>query len=254
MNNLQVVKKWLISLGSPPLFFEWASKLLFWFYPVSFLLLFTGLIWGIGFAPPDYKQGEVYRIIFIHVPSAIIGQSVYLMMAFFGSICLIWRAKLAGMFLRSAAPLGASFTLIALVSGAVWGKPTWGTWWVWDARLTSTLILFFLYAGIIGLYSSINNKPKGDRAASLISVVGVVIIPIIKKSVDWWQTLHQPSTFTITSAPSMTSDMYLPLLICVIGFYCILFSILLNRLRAEILIRERNTSWVRQFLNNQIKE
>ena len=176
------------------------------------------------------------------------------MMAIFGFICLIWRAKLAGMFLRSAAPIGASFTLIALVSGAVWGKPTWGTWWVWDARLTSTLILFFLYAGIISLYSSIDNKQKGDRAASLISVVGVVIIPIIKKSVDWWQTLHQPSTFTITSAPSMTPDMYLPLLICVIGFYCILISILLNRLRAEILIRERNTSWVRQFLNDQIKE
>jgi heme exporter protein C len=207
-----------------------------------------------SFAPTDYKQGDVYRIIFIHVPSAILGQSIYLMMAIFGFICLIWRAKLAGMFLRSAAPIGASFTLIALVSGAVWGKPTWGTWWVWDARLTSTLILFFLYAGIISLYSSIDNKHKGDRAASLISVVGVIISPIMKKSVDWWQTLHQPSTFTITSAPSMTPDMYLPLLICVIGFYSILFSILLNTLRAEILIRERNTSWVRQFLNNQIKE
>ena len=198
---INLIKKWLISLGSPPLFFKWASKILPWFFPISILILLTGLIWGIGFAPTDYKQGDVYR-----------------------------------------------------VSGAFWGKPTWGTWWVWDARLTSTLILFFLYAGIISLYSSIDNKQKGDRAASLISVVGVIIIPIIKKSVDWWQTLHQPSTFTITSAPSMTSDMYLPLLICVIGFYCILFSILLNRLRAEILIRERNTSWVRQFLDNQIKE
>jgi len=254
MTNFQIIKKWLISLGSPPLFFMWASKFLSWFYPISFLLLLAGLIWGIGFAPPDYKQGEVYRIIFIHVPSAILGQSVYLMMAVSGSICLIWRAKLAGMFLRSAAPLGASFTLIALVSGAVWGKPTWGTWWVWDARLTSTMILFFLYAGIIGLYSSIDNKQKGDRAASLISVVGVIIIPIIKKSVDWWQTLHQPSTFTITSAPSMTPDMYLPLLVCVIGFYSILLSMLLNRLRAEILIRERNTSWVHQYLNDQVRK
>ena len=251
---INLIKKWLISLGSPPLFFKWASKILPWLFPISILILLTGLIWGIGFAPTDYKQGDVYRIIFIHVPSAILGQSIYLMMAIFGFICLIWRAKLAGMFLRSAAPIGASFTLIALVSGAVWGKPTWGTWWVWDARLTSTLILFFLYAGIISLYSSIDNKQKGDRAASLISVVGVIIIPIIKKSVDWWQTLHQPSTFTITSAPSMTPDMYLPLLICVIGFYSILFSILLNGLRAEILIRERNTSWVRQFLDNQIKE
>ena len=167
---INLIKKWLISLGSPPLFFKWASKILPWLFPISILILLTGLIWGIGFAPTDYKQGDVYRIIFIHVPSAILGQSIYLMMAIFGFICLIWRAKLAGMFLRSAAPIGASFTLIALVSGAVWGKPTWGTWWVWDARLTSTLILFFLYAGIISLYSSIDNKQKGDRAASLISV------------------------------------------------------------------------------------
>ena len=218
-------------MGSPPFFFEWASRWLPWFSPISFLVLMIGLIWGVGFAPSDYKQGDVYRIIFVHVPSAILGQSIYL---------------------RSAAPLGASFTLIALISGAVWGKPTWGTWWVWDARLTSTLILFFLYVGIIGLYSSIDNKQKGDRAASLISVVGVIIVPIIKKSVDWWQTLHQPSTFSITSSPSMTSDMYFPLLICVIGFYLIFVSLLCNRLRVEILTRERNTAWVKEYLNNRV--
>ncbi|HIA43736.1 MAG TPA: heme ABC transporter permease [Gammaproteobacteria bacterium] len=243
-----------MSMGSPPFFFEWASRLLPWLFPISFLILMIGLVWGIGFAPSDYKQGDVYRIIFVHVPSAILGQSIYLMMAIFGSICLIWRAKLAGMFLRSAAPLGASFTLIALISGAVWGKPTWGTWWVWDARLTSTLILFFLYVGIIGLYSSIDNKQRGDRAASLISVVGVIIVPIIKKSVDWWQTLHQPSTFSLTSSPTMTADMYLPLLICVIGFYFIFVSLLCNSLRAEILTRERNTGWVRKYLNNKVSE
>ncbi len=250
MNNIKLIKKWFISLGSPPLFFNLATKILSWLYPASFIVVLIGLTWGIGFAPTDYKQGDVYRIIFIHVPSAILGQSVYLMMAVFGSICLIWRAKLAGMFLRSAAPIGACFTLLALVSGSVWGKPTWGTWWVWDARLTSTLILFFLYAGIIGIYSSTNQKQKGDRLASLISVVGVIIIPIIKKSVDWWQTLHQPSTFSITSAPSMTSDMYLPLLICLVGFYLLLAAIILNRLRAEILMRENNTVWVSNFLKN----
>ena len=143
------------------------------------IFIMAMIIGSVLAAPREVIEGDVQRLMYIHVPSAIIGQSVYLMMAFFGSVCLIWRTKLAGMFLRSAAPLGASFTLIALVSGAVWGKPTWGTWWVWDARLTSTLILFFLYAGIIGLYSSINNKPKGDRAASLISVVGVVILSLI---------------------------------------------------------------------------
>ena len=252
MNSWKILKKWLISMGSPPFFVKWTSLLLPWLYPFSFLVLILGLIWGIGFAPTDFKQGDVYRIIFIHVPSAILGQSIYLLMAVFGFICLIWRAKIAGMLLRAAAPLGASFTLLALISGSVWGKPTWGTWWVWDARLTSTLILFFIYAGIIGLYSSIDNKQKGDRAASLISVVGVTIVPIIKKSVDWWQTLHQPSTFTLTSSPSMTPDMYLPLLVCVIGFYLIFISFLFNRLRVEILLRERRSSWVQEYLSKSL--
>ena len=252
MNSWKILKKWLISMGSPPFFVKWTSLLLPWLYPFSFLVLILGLIWGIGFAPTDFKQGDVYRIIFIHVPSAILGQSIYLLMAVFGFICLIWRAKIAGMLLRAAAPLGASFTLLALISGSVWGKPTWGTWWVWDARLTSTLILFFIYVGIIGLYSSVDNKQKGDRAASLISVVGVTIVPIIKKSVDWWQTLHQPSTFTLTSSPSMTPDMYLPLLVCVIGFYLIFISFLFNRLRVEILLRERRSSWVQEYLSKSL--
>ena len=252
MNSWKILKKWLISMGSPPFFVKWTSLLLPWLYPFSFLVLILGLIWGIGFAPTDFKQGDVYRIIFIHVPSAILGQSIYLLMAVFGFICLIWRAKIAGMLLRAAAPLGASFTLLALISGSVWGKPTWGTWWVWDARLTSTLILFFIYVGIIGLYSSVDNKQKGDRAASLISVVGVTIVPIIKKSVDWWQTLHQPSTFTLTSSPSMTPDMYLPLLVCVIGFYLIFISFLFNRLRVEILLRERRSSWVQKYLSKNL--
>ena len=252
MNSWKILKKWLISMGSPPFFVKWTSLLLPWLYPFSFFVLILGLIWGIGFAPTDFKQGDVYRIIFIHVPSAILGQSIYLLMAVFGFICLIWRAKIAGMLLRAAAPLGVSFTLLALISGSVWGKPTWGTWWVWDARLTSTLILFFIYVGIIGLYSSVDNKQKGDRAASLISVVGVIIVPIIKKSVDWWQTLHQPSTFTLTSSPSMTPDMYLPLLVCVIGFYLIFISLLLNRLRVEILLRERRSSWVQEYLSKSL--
>ena len=252
MNSWEILKKWLISMGSPPFFVKWTSLLLPWLYPFSFFVLILGLIWGIGFAPTDFKQGDVYRIIFIHVPSAILGQSIYLLMAVFGFICLIWRAKIAGMLLRAAAPLGASFTLLALISGSVWGKPTWGTWWVWDARLTSTLILFFLYTGIIGLYSSVDNKQKGDRAASLISVVGVIIVPIIKKSVDWWETLHQPSTFTLTSSPSMTPDMYLPLLVCVIGFYLIFISFLFNRLRVEILLRERRSSWVQEYLSKSL--
>ena len=177
---INFIKKWLISLGSPPLFFKWASKILPWFFPISILILLIGLIWGIGFAPTDYKQGDVYRIIFIHVPSAILGQSIYLMMAIFGFICLIWRAKLAGMFLRSAAPIGASFTLIALVSGAVWGKPTWGTWWVWDARLTSMLILLIFYIAYILSWKLIKNYDLANKISSIIGIIGSFNLPIIK--------------------------------------------------------------------------
>ena len=135
---------------------------------------------------------------------------------------------------------------MALISGAIWGKPTWGTWWVWDARLTSTLILFFIYAAIVGIYSSIEDKTKGDRAAALLSLVGVSMIPIIKKSVDWWQTLHQPSTFTLTQAPSMSPEMYLPLLANVLGFYFLFIALLFLRLRTELALREQRKNWFKQ--------
>mgnify|MGYP001192406761 CR=1 FL=1 len=248
MSNFTPLKNWFVSMGSSPFFYKWSSSILPWFLPLSLLSLILSLSWGIGFAPTDYKQGDAYRIIFIHVPSAIIGQSGFVLLSLFGFICIVWRAKIAGMFLRAAAPVGLSFTFLALISGSVWGKPTWGTWWVWDARLTSTLILFFLYGSIIALYSALDNKPKGDRAASLLSLVGVVIIPIIKKSVDWWQTLHQASTFSLTSTPTMTSDMYFPLLACVLSFYMIFLAIVFSRLRVEIISRELNKNWVKETL------
>ena len=207
-----MIKKWLIEMGSPPLFYKWSTKILPWLFISAILILGIGLFWGLLFAPTDYKQGDVYRILYIHVPSAILGQSIFMFMAFCGFINVIWRAKISGMMLKSAAPIGVSFTLLALVTGSIWGKPTWGTWWVWDARLTSTLILFFIYAALIGLHSTIDDKTKADRAVSILSIVGLAIIPVIKKSVDWWQTLHQPSTFTITSSPSMSPDMYLSLI------------------------------------------
>jgi heme exporter protein C len=255
MNKLwSSFKSWLIAMGSPPLFYRWASAFLPWLGVLATITFTVGLFWGLGFAPTDYKQGDVYRIIFIHVPSAILGQSIYLMMAVFGFISMVWRAKIAGMLLIAAAPIGAGFTLIALVTGSIWGKPTWGTWWVWDARLTSTLILFFLYMTIIALHSSIENKTKADRTISILAVLGITIVPIIKKSVDWWQTLHQPSTFSLTSAPSMTADMYQPLLLCVLGFYLVFIFMLTNGLRAEIISRERDKNWVKkQFLNKEIR-
>tara|TARA_B100001179_G_scaffold217110_1_gene188678 strand:+ start:930 stop:1691 length:762 start_codon:yes stop_codon:yes gene_type:complete len=251
MNSLlNKIKKWLISMGSSPSIFRFISIVIPWLYIISLALLIISLSWGLLLAPSDYKQGDVYRIIYIHVPSAILGQSSFILMAIFGFICLVWRAKIAGMLLRSIAPVGASFTFLALVSGSIWGKPTWGTWWVWDARLTSTLILFFLYASIISLFSVIDRRQKADRAASILSVVGIVIIPIIKKSVDWWQTLHQSSTFSLSSSPSMTPDMYTPLLACVIAFYLVFILIVLNRLKVEIILRERSTNWVKQHFFN----
>ena len=253
MNSLlNEIKNWLISMGSSPSIFRFISIVIPWLYIISLTLLIISLFWGLLLAPSDYKQGDVYRIIYIHVPSAILGQSGFILMAIFGFICLVWRAKIAGMLLRSIAPVGASFTFLALVSGSIWGKPTWGTWWVWDARLTSTLILFFLYASIISLFSVIDRRQKADRAASILSVVGIVIIPIIKKSVDWWQTLHQSSTFSLSSSPSMTPDMYTPLLACVIAFYLVFILIVLNRLKVEIILRERSTNWVKQQFFNTL--
>ncbi|MDC1251148.1 heme ABC transporter permease CcmC [Gammaproteobacteria bacterium] len=243
-----MIKKWLIEMGSPPLFYKWSTKILPWLFISAMLILGIGLFWGLLFAPTDYKQGDVYRILYIHVPSAILGQSIFMFMAFCGFINVIWRAKISGMMLKSAAPIGVSFTLLALVTGSIWGKPTWGTWWVWDARLTSTLILFFIYTALIGLHSTIDDKTKADRAVSILSIVGLAIIPVIKKSVDWWQTLHQPSTFTITSSPSMSPDMYQPLLLCLIGFYLFFALLLTLNLRNEILERERTKNWVKQLL------
>ncbi len=235
-------------MGSPPLFFNWSSKIVTWLgiSALSFLLL--GLYWGLILAPPDYKQGDVFRILYIHVPSAIMGESIFIFMAFCGFINVIWRAKISGMMIKSAAPIGMSFVLLTLLTGSIWGKPTWGTWWVWDARLTSTLILFFIYMALIGLHSTIDDKTKADRAVSILAIVGVAIIPVIKKSVDWWQTLHQPSTFTLTSAPSMSAEMYQPLLLCVIAFYIVFAYLLTLNLRNEVIEREKSKNWVKILL------
>ena len=235
-------------MGSPPLFFNWSSKIVTWLGISAFSFLLLGLYWGLILAPPDYKQGDVFRILYIHVPSAIMGESIFIFMAFCGFINVIWRAKISGMMIKSAAPIGMSFVLLTLLTGSIWGKPTWGTWWVWDARLTSTLILFFIYMALIGLHSTIDDKTKADRAVSILAIVGVAIIPVIKKSVDWWQTLHQPSTFTLTSAPSMSAEMYQPLLLCVIAFYIVFAYLLTLNLRNEVIEREKSKNWVKILL------
>ncbi|MEM7027869.1 MAG: heme ABC transporter permease, partial [Pseudomonadota bacterium] len=201
--------------------------------------------------PADYQQGESFRIIYIHVPSAWMSLFVYMLMATNGVILLIWRIKICEVMMRSSATLGASFTFLALVTGAIWGKPTWGTWWVWDARLTSELILFFLYLGFIALQSAFEDRRVAARAGAILVLVGVVNIPIIKYSVEWWSTLHQPATISKLGAPSIHIDMLIPLLLMMTACLLYFFAILLIRSRTEILAYESNTTWVKDRLLNQ---
>ena len=236
-------------LGSPKWFYEISGRWLPWLVGSSALLLIVGLIWGLMFAPPDYLQGNSYRIIFIHVPSAILAQAIYMMMAGAATVSLVWRIKLADWALKSLAPIGASFTVLGLVTGAVWGKPTWGTWWVWDARLTAMLILLFLYVGIIALRDAFPSQQTASKACSIMALVGVVNIPIIKFSVEWWNTLHQPATLKLTEKPAMAPEMLIPLLICIAGFYLFFLMVFTLRLRNEILQREQRTRWVRKLFS-----
>lgn len=239
---------WFYKLGSPKWFYDISGRWLPWLSWAALLLLFVGISWGLFFAPPDYQQGNSFRIIYIHVPAAILAQSCYLLMAIAGIIGLVWKMKLADMVAKSSAPIGASFTLIALITGAIWGKPTWGSWWVWDARLTSMLLLLFLYLGAISLQSSITDRNQAAKACAVLVLVGLINIPIIKYSVEWWNTLHQPATFKLTEAPAMPPEMWVPLLIMVLGFYMFFASILIMRTRLEILEREWRTSWVRSLV------
>jgi len=245
------VLNWLHKLGSPKSFFRISGYLLPWFGVIAGLLLVTGTVWGLLFAPPDYQQGDSFRIMYIHVPSSILAQSSYMMMAAAGGVYLIWRIKLADIALQCAAPIGASITFLALATGSIWGRPTWGTWWEWDARLTSTLVLLFLFIGVIALRSAMDNRESAGRATAVLALVGVVNLPIIKYSVDWWNTLHQSSSFTITEKPAMPVEMWLPLLIMVFGYYLFFFTVWMMRMRAEIIERENRTEWVRNLVTPQ---
>lgn len=233
---------------SPKHFYEIGGQWLPWLWLVAALLLGVGTVWSLAFAPADYQQGNSYRIIFIHVPSASIAMGGYVLMAACGLIHLVWKVKTAEMVARSVAAIGAWFCFVSLFTGAVWGKPTWGTYWVWDARLTSMLILLFLYFGVIALYSAYENAASAGKAAAILALVGVVNLPIIKYSVEWWNTLHQGSTFKLTSRPSMPPEMYLPLLVMLFGFYAFFAACVVARTRNEILYRERRAQWVRDIV------
>lgn len=239
---------WFHRLGAPRSFYDISGRLLPWFALAASLLIGAGAVWALLFVPEDYQQGHSVRIMYIHVPAAILAQSGYAMMAGAGVVYLIWRIKLADIAMQCVAPIGASITFLALVTGSIWGKPTWGTWWVWDARLTSTLVLLFLYIGIMALRAAMENRESAGRATAVLALVGVINLPIIKYSVDWWFTLHQSSSFSLTERPAMPIEMWFPLLLMVFGYYFFFFTLWMMRIRVEIINREYRTDWVRRLV------
>jgi len=234
-------------LGSPPWLYAISGSILRWLLPLTLLALGIGMVWGLLFTAPDFRQGNSYRIIYIHVPAAVVALAGYYVMALAGAISLIWRMKMADVAMRAAAPVGAALTFIALFTGAVWGKPTWGTWWVWDARITSMLILLFLYLGVVALYEAYDNKEAAGKACAVLSLVGMVNIPIIYKSVDWWYSLHQPASIKFTGDSTIHASMLYPLLWMIVAFYALFTCCLLLNIRTQLLQREARTQWVKKL-------
>ena len=231
-------------------FFKIFSGWVKWLSLVAFILLSVGMSWGLIFAPADYLQGNSYRIIFIHVPTASLAMSIYFAMAVLGVIFLVWKIKTANIVAQAVAPIGLICCVLSLITGAIWGKPTWGTYWGGDARLTSMLILAFLYTGVLALFSAFENSQNRGKAAAILSIVGAVNLPIIKYSVEWWNTLHQGSTFTVTNAPKMPASMWVPLLLMILGMYFLAAALTIYRTNSLILLRENRKTWVIDYLKN----
>lgn len=234
--------------SSPMTFYGLAGKLTPWFAWGAAILTVVGLYIGFFLAPTDFQQGEAYRIIFIHVPAAWMSMFIYLVMAFWSAVGLAWNTRLSFMMSRALAPTGAIFAFLALWTGAFWGKPMWGAWWVWDARLTSSLILFFLYVGIMALWSAIDDPRRGDRAGALLTIVGAINVPIIYFSVQWWNTLHQGASISMTKAPTMASIMLIGMLVMAFAAWFYTIAAAFIRVRGIILERERQTEWVKELL------
>ena len=241
----------LYTYASPANFYVLAGKLIPWFAWGAGILTVWGLYIAFFLAPTDFQQSEAYRIIFIHVPAAWMSMFIYLVMAFWGAIGLAFNTRLSFMMARALAPTGAMFTFVALWTGAWWGKPMWGAWWVWDARLTSELILLFLYIGIIALWAAIDDIRRGDRAGSLLTLIGAINVPIIYFSVKWWNTLHQGASVSLTKAPAMAAIMLQGMLILAIAAWLYTIAVALVRVRRLILERERQTEWVKAILEKE---
>src|SRR5712692_7507992 len=224
----------LTRFANPARFMRASGVAMPWLGGAAAGLLALGLVWSLLIAPPDYQQGESVRIVFIHVPSAWMALSVYYLIAAASFVALVWRHPLADIAAQAAAPIGAAFTLVCLATGSLWGRPMWGAWWVWDARLTSVLVLFFLYLGYIALVNAFDDASRGARAGSLLALVGIVNLPIIKFSVDWWNTLHQPASVVRLGGPSIATAMLLPLLVMAVAFGLLFGWLLLLRMRTAL--------------------
>ncbi|MDP4537569.1 heme ABC transporter permease [Alkalimonas collagenimarina] len=243
--------KWLHPLAKPEILYHFCGRLLPWLMGSAVLTLLFGNIWGLAFSPPDYQQFDTVRIIYIHVPSALLSMATYTIMAIAAFTALVWQIKVVQWAVLAIAPIGAVFTAIALLTGMAWGKPMWGTWWEWDARLTSELILLFLYLGVIALAGAFSDRQTGTKVACLLALVGFVNVPIIHFSVEWWNTLHQGASITKFDKPSVHPSMLWPLLISLLGFYLLMLALFCVRLRTAILQNEQHRPWVKSALGGQ---
>ncbi|KJV32030.1 heme ABC transporter permease [Luteibacter yeojuensis] len=241
------VPLWLHRLGSPPTFYRFAGAVYPWALGLAFVLGAIALYGGLVVAPADYQQGDAYRIIFIHVPSAWMSLFIYGVMTLAAFIALVWRIKLAETVAMASAPIGAAFTAITLATGSLWGKPMWGTWWTWDARLTSELVLLFIYLGIIGLCHAFEDRRQGARAAAFLVLVGAVNVPIVHFSVNWWNTLHQGATIRLLGPSHMAASMVWPLLTMMGATKFYYIASLFSRVRTELLAAEGGKAWVREL-------
>ena len=233
-------KKWWVNFhyfANPGRFLRFAQVVFPWVSLTALVCCTLSLILGLGFVPADYQQGDAYRIMFVHVPSAWLGLLIYAIIALSSAAEIIWRHPLASIIARASAPIGLCFTLICLITGSLWGQPMWGTWWVWDARLTSMLVLLFLYIGYIALNSAFQDSNKGARVSAILALVGVLNLPIIKFSVDWWNTLHQPASISKIDTPSIDSSMLAPLILMLVGFIAYYLTVLIIRVRLEVIGR-----------------
>ncbi len=223
--------------ANPGRFLRLSGKVLPWLAAAGVLLTAAGLVWGLVFAPADWQQGDAVRIMYVHVPAAWLASAGYAAIAACSVVSLVWRHPLADLAAQEIGPVGAGFTALCLITGSLWGKPMWGAWWVWDARLTSVLVLFFLYLGHIALIRAFDNPERGYRAGAILALLGAVDLPIIKFSVDWWHTLHQGNTFTLTGAPHMYISMLWPLLFTTLGYTLGFAAIVTTRTRAAVMER-----------------